>query len=84
MLINQLYTLTLLALLNNSSTGISTIPPLPKISSKDTVSSLASLHPITGNFFLNEYHMHLLYVVIKVWFMMEFVFFMQSKRQSVL
>jgi len=48
MLINQLHTLTLLTLLNNSDTGISTIPPLPKISLKDGVASLASLHPITG------------------------------------
>ena len=80
MLINQLHTLTLLALLNNSGTGISTIPPLPKISSKDAVTSLASLHSITGNFFLNEYYMHLCgnYSII-VYFLMQ-----SKRRQSVL
>ncbi|XP_065904739.1 rab3 GTPase-activating protein non-catalytic subunit-like isoform X3 [Dysidea avara] len=47
MLVNQLHTLTLLKLLNNNDSGISTIPPLPKISSKGGATSLASLHPIT-------------------------------------
>ena len=48
MLVNQLHTLTLLTLFNNADNGISTIPPIPKISSKDGVTSLASLHPFTG------------------------------------
>jgi len=49
MLVNQLHTLTLLTLFNNADNGILTVPPIPKISSKDGVTSLASLHPFTGN-----------------------------------